>query len=96
MLFYVTVQRGFLSRFSVGSSSNEVINIFHLLFADDALVFCGASPEHLLYLRMFLLSFEAVSGLKINLDSQFWFLWVLWITWMNLLAFWVVEFLLFR
>jgi hypothetical protein len=69
-LFSVTVQRGFLSGFSVGSSSNGVINISHLLFADDALVFCGASPEHLLYLRMFLLSFEAVSGLKINLDKS--------------------------
>jgi len=69
-LFYVTVQRGFLSGFSVGSSSNGVINISHLLFADDTLVFCGASPEHLLYLRMLLLSFEAVSGLKINLDKS--------------------------
>jgi len=69
-LFFVTVQRGFLSRFSVGSSSNGVINISHLLFADDALVFCGASPKHLLYLRMLLLSFEAVSGLKINLDKS--------------------------
>jgi hypothetical protein len=65
-----TVQRGFLSGFSVGSSSNGVINISHLLFADDTLVFCGASPEHLLYLRMLLLSFEAVSGLKINLDKS--------------------------
>jgi hypothetical protein len=69
-LFSVTVQRGFLSGFSVGSSSNGVINISHLLFADDTLVFCGASPEHLLYLRMLLLSFEAVSGLKINLDKS--------------------------
>jgi hypothetical protein len=68
-LFSVTVQRGFLSGFSVGSSSNGGINISHLLFADDTLVFCGASPEHLLYLRMLLLSFEAVSGLKINLDK---------------------------
>jgi hypothetical protein len=38
-LFSVTVQRGFLSGFFVGSSSNGVINISHLLFADDTLVF---------------------------------------------------------
>jgi hypothetical protein len=69
-LFSVTVQRGFLSGFFVGSSSNGVINISHLLFADNTLVFCRASPEHLLYLRMLLLSFEAVSGLKINLDKS--------------------------
>jgi hypothetical protein len=59
-LFSITVQRGFLSGFSVGSSSNGVINISHLLFADDTLVFCGASSDHLLYLSMLLLSFEAV------------------------------------
>jgi len=69
-LFSITVQRGFLSGFSVGSSSNGVINISHLLFADDTLVFCGASPDHLLYLRMLLLSFEPVLGLKINLDKS--------------------------
>ncbi|XP_062170551.1 uncharacterized protein LOC133876290 [Alnus glutinosa] len=69
-LFSITVIRGFLSGFSVSSGSNGVINISHLLFADDTLVFCGANPDHLLYLRMLLLSFEAVSCLKINLDKS--------------------------
>jgi hypothetical protein len=54
----------------VGSSNNGVINISHLLFATDTLVFCGTSPDYLLYLRMLLLSFEAISGLKINLDKS--------------------------
>jgi len=69
-LFSITVQMGFLSGFSMGFGSNEMINISHLLFADDTLDFCGANPDHLLYLRMLLLSFEAVSGLKINLDKS--------------------------
>jgi hypothetical protein len=69
-LFSITVQRGFLSGFSVGSNSNGVINISHLLFADDTLVFYGVSVNHLFYLRMLLLSFEPVSGLKINLDKS--------------------------
>jgi hypothetical protein len=69
-LFSITVQWGFLSGFSVGFGSNGVINISHLLFTDDTLVFCGANPDHLLYLRMLLLSFEAVSCSKINLDKS--------------------------
>jgi hypothetical protein len=40
-LFSITVQRGFLFGFSVGSGNNGVINISHMLFADDTLVFCG-------------------------------------------------------
>jgi hypothetical protein len=69
-LFSITVQRGFLSGFSVGFDSNGVIIISHMLFTDDTLVFCMANPNHLLYLRMLLLSFEAISGLKINLDKS--------------------------
>jgi len=69
-LFSVTVHRGFLSGFSVGSGSNRLINISHLLFANDTLVFCGANPNHLHYLRLLFLSFEAVLGLKINLAKS--------------------------
>jgi len=69
-LFSITIQRGFLSGFSVGTGSNGMINISHMLFTDNTLVFCRANPDHLLYLRMLLLSFEAVSSLKINLDKS--------------------------
>jgi hypothetical protein len=62
-----TVERGLLSGFLVGSRHSEVVNISHLLFADDALVFCGANPDHLCYLRALFLCFEVVLGLKINL-----------------------------
>jgi hypothetical protein len=47
-----------------------VINISHLLFADDILVFSEANLDHLRYLRVLLVCFEVVSGLKVNLAKS--------------------------
>ena len=44
--------------------------ITHLLFADDTLVFCGASKDQMMYLKWILLLFEALSGLQINLEKS--------------------------
>ena len=65
-----SIDRGFLSGFSMGSRLSEEVIISHLLFADDTLVFCEANPDRLRFLRMVLLCFEAVSGLKINLAKS--------------------------
>lgn len=62
----VTVDSGRLSGFSMGSRL-PLVNISHFLFADDTLVFCEAYPSHLRYLRVLLLCFEAISGIKVNL-----------------------------
>jgi hypothetical protein len=42
-MLFATVDRGLLSGFTVGSKNNEELLVSHLLFADDALVFCEAS-----------------------------------------------------
>jgi hypothetical protein len=67
-MIIATVDRGFLSSFSVGSRP-PAVNISHLLFADDTLIFCGANPSHL---RVLLLLFKAVSGFKVNLTKSIW------------------------
>jgi len=41
-----------------------------LLFADDILVFCEANPDHLRFLRVLLVCFEVVFGLKVNLAKS--------------------------
>ena len=57
---------GFLCGFQAGSHRQGGSKIFHLLFADDTILFCGASREQLLYIRMVLIFFEAIMGLRVN------------------------------
>jgi len=63
------VDCGRLSGFSVDSRPT-MIDISHLLFADDIFVFCKANPDHLRYLRVLLVCLESVSGLKVNLAKS--------------------------
>jgi hypothetical protein len=63
------VDCGRLSGLSVGSRPT-VINISHLLFVDDILVFSEANPDYLRYPRVLLVCFEAVYGLKVNLAKS--------------------------
>jgi hypothetical protein len=70
ILLTVTIKRGLLLCFYVGSRNSEAVHISHLLFANNTLVFCGANPDHLRYLRVLFLAFEAVSGLKVNLSKS--------------------------
>ena len=61
---------GFLSRFKVTNRDGEKLQITHLLFADDTLVFCSDLRDRLAYLSWILLWFETISRLKINLDKS--------------------------
>ena len=45
------------------------VEVSHLFFADDTLIFCDASKENLEYLSWVFMWFEVCSGLKINLEE---------------------------
>lgn len=47
-----------------------MLNIYHLLFTYNTLIFFEASPYHLRYLRCLFLCLEAVSSLRINLAKS--------------------------
>jgi hypothetical protein len=59
--------RGLISGFFVGARDHGQVEVSHLLFAYDTLVFCGADVSQISYLGALLVCFEAVFGLKVNL-----------------------------
>jgi hypothetical protein len=60
-----TEEGGFIRGFQVGRTDG--LGVSHLLYADDTIIFCDANPEQLLYIRMVLTCFEAVTGLRVNM-----------------------------
>ena len=64
------ISRGLISGFTVGLSETNQVNVSHLLFTDDTLVFCGASDSQIRNVGALLVCFEAVAGLKVNLSKS--------------------------
>jgi hypothetical protein len=65
------VRVALLSSFFAGSENVGGIDVSHLLFVDDNLIFCGAYLEYLCNLHYLFLCFESISGFKINLTKLF-------------------------
>ncbi|KAK9988965.1 hypothetical protein SO802_029204 [Lithocarpus litseifolius] len=57
---------GLIRGFSLEGRRDGVESVSHLLFADDTILFCDADVEQILHIRLLLLSFQAVTGLKVN------------------------------
>ena len=68
------VHDGYMLGFGVGCLEGRSLEVSHLLFTDDTLIFYDTNLDQVLFLRMILIWFEAVSGLKIIWASQSWFL----------------------
>ena len=60
----------YLSGTKFADGRGEELVISHLLNADDTLLFCKADNDELKFLSWTLMWFEAVSGLKINLNKS--------------------------
>jgi hypothetical protein len=57
-----TVDTRLLSGFLMGSRNNDKLLVSHLLFVDDTLIFCEASPDHLHYLCIYSNAFKLSRG----------------------------------
>ena len=56
--------------FQVGSVNSVRLRISHMLFADDTILFCDASREQQLSIRLVLSCFQAFMGLKVNVGKS--------------------------
>ena len=59
---------GYLFGFKVNGKDSERMKVFHFLFVDDTLIFCGATQAQMTYLSWLVMWFEVVLSLKINLS----------------------------
>ncbi|RVW44342.1 LINE-1 reverse transcriptase-like [Vitis vinifera] len=64
------VEGGFLSGCNIRGGSGPPLNISHLFFADDTIIFCEARNDHLTHLSWILFWFEVALGLRINLAKS--------------------------
>ena len=69
-LFKRAKEGGVLSGWQLSDRGGAGVEITHLLFADDTLVICEPSIDQVSYLSWLLMWFEAMSGLKVNLDKS--------------------------
>ena len=64
------VRRGFLTGCKIRGRGGNGIQVSHLLFADDTLVFYEDSQEQMAFLSWLLMWFEVISRLSINLNKS--------------------------
>ena len=61
---------GLIRGFKVEGRRGGGESVSHLLFANDTILFCDADVEQILHIQLLLLSFQAVTGLKVNVHKS--------------------------
>ena len=61
---------GLLKGFQVGRPNATSVCVSHLLYANDTILFCDADSEQLMYIRMVLTCFKAITSLKVNMNKS--------------------------
>ncbi|WMV24691.1 hypothetical protein MTR67_018076 [Solanum verrucosum] len=62
----IATQNRWIKSFQIGDRIGNGKEISHLLYADDTTILCEPEAEQLNYIRLILILFEAVSGLRVN------------------------------
>ena len=65
-----TKESNLIQGFHVGAMNSVGVHISQLLFADDTILFCDASREQMLSIRLELSCFQAFTGLNINVGKS--------------------------
>ena len=65
-----TEESNLIQGFHVGAVNSINVHISRLLFADDTILFCDASREQMLSIRLALSCFQAFMGLKVNVGKS--------------------------
>ena len=65
-----TEESNLIQSFHVGEMNSIGVCISHSLFAGDTILFCDASREHMLSIRLPLSCFQAFMGLKVNVGKS--------------------------
>ena len=54
----------------MGATLGDRLEVSHLLYVDNTILFYDACPEQVTYLRWVLTCFEAVTGLRVNMSKS--------------------------
>ncbi|XP_060211898.1 uncharacterized protein LOC132639471 [Lycium barbarum] len=62
----IAIHNRWIRGFQIGGRAGEEMEICHLLYADDTVIFCEPNAEQICYIILMLIVFEVVADLRVN------------------------------